>query len=102
VQGGPVNPACKLLLLTHAFAAGAERVELKTDARNARSRAAIAKLGAQFEGIHRKHMRIGDGTMRDTAYFAITRDDWPSVRAGLDARLAAKKIINPSLDGEGG
>jgi RimJ/RimL family protein N-acetyltransferase len=88
-QGGAVNPAAKLLLLTHAFEAGAERVELKTDARNARSRAAIEKLGAQFEGVHRKHMRIGDGTMRDSVYYSIIRDDWAGVRAGLEARLAA-------------
>jgi RimJ/RimL family protein N-acetyltransferase len=88
-QGGAVNPAAKLLLLAHAFACGAERVELKTDARNARSRAAIAKLGAVFEGVHRKHMRIGDGTLRDSAYYSIIRDDWPAVRAGLESRLAA-------------
>lgn len=88
-QGGPVNPACKLLLLTHAFDAGAERVEFKTDVRNTPSRKAIEKLGAQFEGIHRKHMRIGDGTMRDSVYYAITRDDWPGVRARLEHRLAA-------------
>lgn len=88
-QGGAVNPAAKLLLLTHAFACGAERVELKTDARNARSRAAIEKLGAQLEGVHRKHMRIGDGTMRDSVYYSIIRDDWPSARASLEARLAA-------------
>lgn len=88
-QGGAVNPAAKVLLLGHAFAAGAERVELKTDARNARSRAAIEKLGAQLEGVHRKHMRIGDGTMRDSVYYSIIRDDWPSARASLEARLAA-------------
>jgi RimJ/RimL family protein N-acetyltransferase len=89
VQGGAVNPAAKLLLLDHAFACGAERVELKTDARNARSRAAIAKLGAQFEGVLRKQMRIGDGTLRDSAFFSIIREEWPAVRAGLEARLAA-------------
>jgi N-acetyltransferase len=88
-QGGPTNPASKLLLLTHAFDASAERVELKTDVRNARSRAAIEKLGAQFEGVHRRHMRIGDGTMRDSVYYSIIRDDWPAVRAALEARLAA-------------
>lgn len=88
-QGGPINPAAKLLLLDHAFACGAERVELKTDARNARSRAAIAKLGATFEGVHRKHMRIGDGTLRDSAYFSIVAAEWPTLRANLQQRLAA-------------
>lgn len=88
-QGGAVNPAAKLLLVAHAFTCSAERVELKTDARNARSRAAIAKLGAQFEGVLRKQMRIGDGTLRDSAFFSIIREEWPAVRAGLEARLAA-------------
>lgn len=88
-QGGPINPAAKLLLFAHAFASGAERVELKTDARNARSRAAIAKLGAQFEGVHRRHMRRADGTLRDTAWFSVIREEWPAVQAGLEARLAA-------------
>jgi RimJ/RimL family protein N-acetyltransferase len=88
-QGGAANPACKLLLLGHAFECGAERVELKTDARNARSGAAIIKLGAKFEGIHRRHMRRADGTMRDTVYFSIIREEWLSVRIALEVRLAA-------------
>lgn len=89
VQGGAVNPACKLLLLAHAFDSGAERVELKTDALNARSRAAILKLGAQFEGVHRRHMRRKDGSLRDTAWYSILREEWPNARAKLEARLAA-------------
>lgn len=88
-QAGPVNPTAKLLMLGHAFACGAERVELKTDAQNARSRAAILKLGAVFEGIFRHHMRRPDGSWRDTAWYSILRADWPAVRAGLEARLAA-------------
>lgn len=88
-QAGMVNPECKLLLLSHAFAAGANRVELKTDARNARSRAAIAKLGAKQEGIFRAHMVVRDGHIRDTVYFSIIRSEWPQVRAALEARLAA-------------
>ncbi len=105
-QGGPINPASKLLLLTHAFESGAERVELKTDALNARSRAAVAKLGATFEGVHRKHMRRADGSMRDSAYFSLIREEWPAVRARLEARLAAFALENsaphPPLHGEGG
>lgn len=88
-QGGFVNPACKLLLIGNAFEQGAERVELKTDALNAQSRAAMLKMGAQFEGIHRKHMRRADGSLRDTAWFSVIRDEWPAVKAGLEARLAA-------------
>ncbi len=86
-QGTAVNPACKLLLLGHAFACGAERVEFKTDARNARSRAAIAKLGATFEGILRRRHRTQGGRLRDTAYFSILAEEWPAVKAGLTARL---------------
>jgi RimJ/RimL family protein N-acetyltransferase len=88
-QGTFVNPAAKLLLLGHAFASGAERVELKTDALNARSRAAMLKMGARFEGVHRRHMRRADGTLRDTAWFSVLREEWASVKAGLEARLAA-------------
>ena len=88
-QASSVNPECKLLLLNHAFAAGANRVELKTDARNARSRAAIAKLGAKQEGIFRAHMVVRDGHISDSVYFSIIRSEWPGVRAGLEARLAA-------------
>jgi RimJ/RimL family protein N-acetyltransferase len=88
-QGGFVNPSAKLLLLGHAFACGAERVELKTDALNARSRAAMLKMGATFEGIHRRHMRRADGSLRDTAWFSVLREEWPAVKAGLEARLAA-------------
>lgn len=88
VRGGPVNPSCKLLMLRYAFNAGAERVELKTDAENAHSRAAILKLGAQFEGIHRHHMRRPWGGWRDTAWYSILRDEWPAVEAKLEARLA--------------
>lgn len=82
-----VNPSCKLLMLEHAFASGAERVELKTNALNARSRAAISKLGASFEGIHCHHMLQHDGTWRDTAWYSILANQWPSVQVGLEARL---------------
>jgi RimJ/RimL family protein N-acetyltransferase len=87
-RGGPVNPACKRLLLAHAFNAGAVRVEIVTDGVNAASQAAIRKLGARDEGILRKHKITFTGRIRDTAQFAILDEDWPSVREGLDARLA--------------
>ena len=86
-QGGIVNPSCKLLLIGNAFDQGAERVELKTDALNQHSRGAMLKMGATFEGIHRKHMRRADGSLRDTAWFSVIRDEWPVLRAGLEARL---------------
>lgn len=87
-RGGAVNPACKRLLLEHAFNLGAVRVEILTDAINEQSQAAIRKLGARYEGRLTKHKITWTGRVRDTALFAITDDDWPSVRAGLDRRLA--------------
>lgn len=89
VWGTAVNPEAKLLLLGLAFGHGFGRVKLQADARNARSRAAIEKLGAQFEGVLRRHMRRPDGTWRDTAVYSILVDEWPGVRAGLEARLDA-------------
>jgi RimJ/RimL family protein N-acetyltransferase len=88
-RGGAVNPACKRLLLGHAFDGGAVRVEIITDALNAASSAAIRKLGARHEGTLRKHKITWTGRIRDTAAFAILDEDWPDVRAGLEARLAA-------------
>lgn len=87
-QGTAVNPECKYLLLENAFRAGYNRVELKTDAKNARSRAAIRKLGALEEGILRAHMWMPQGYFRDTVYFSILAAEWPGVKAGLEARLA--------------
>lgn len=88
-RGGAINPACKRLLLGHAFGAGAVRVEIITDAVNARSQAAILKLGAKAEGVLRKHKITWTGRARDTAVFAVIDDDWPEVRQTLDRRLAA-------------
>ena len=87
-RGGPVNPACKRLMLGHAFDQGAVRCELVVDAVNARSRAAVLRLGAVEEGILRRHKITHTGRIRDTVVFSITDHDWPSVRARLDARLA--------------
>jgi RimJ/RimL family protein N-acetyltransferase len=85
-----VNLETKLLLLSHAFDdLGCLRVELKTDARNERSRAAMAALPARFEGILRKHMTVPDVGVRDSAYFSVIDDEWPEVRANLQRRLAA-------------
>lgn len=88
--GAGVNVEAKLLLLAHAFETlGCIRVEFKTDARNERSRRALEALPARFEGIFRKHMLVRGGELRDSAYYAITDDEWPEVRANLEQRLAA-------------
>jgi ribosomal-protein-alanine N-acetyltransferase len=88
-QGSAVNPEAKLLLLRHAFETlGALRVQLKTDLRNSQSQRAIEKLGAVREGVLRKQMVLPDGHVRDTVMYAITDDEWPRVRDGLEARLA--------------
>jgi RimJ/RimL family protein N-acetyltransferase len=87
-QGGAVNPECKYLLLENAFAANYNRVEFKTDAKNARSRAALAKLGAKEEGILRGHMWMPQGYFRDSVYFSILAAEWPDVKAALEQRLA--------------
>ena len=85
------NVEAKLLMLELAFEqAGAMRVEFKTDARNLESRRALEALPATFEGIFRKHMLIHAG-IRDSAYYAITDDDWPGVKANLEHRLAAHR-----------
>ena len=83
-----VNTEAKLLMLAHAFEVlGCRRVTLKTDARNQRSRDAIARLGARFDGILRAQQPAVDGVVRDTAYFSILEAEWPAVRAGLEAKL---------------
>ena len=88
--GTQVNPESKLLLLEHAFeTCGFGRVKIQTDVINARSRAAILKLGAVFEGVTRRDVRRPDGTWRDSAVHSILVDEWPTVRAGLLARLGA-------------
>ena len=84
-----VNPEAKLLMLGEAFERGFGRVKLQADSLNDRSRAAIAKLGARFEGIVRRDRPRADGSWRDTAVYSILIDEWPDVRAGLQARLAA-------------
>ncbi len=83
-----VNTECKYLLLRHAFETlGCARVQLKTDALNTRSRAAIKRLGATEEGILRKHIWVQNRRFRDTAMFSIIDDEWPAVRERLQGRL---------------
>ena len=86
--GTRVNPEAKLLLLTHCFEdCGYGRVKIQTDLLNTRSQAAIARLGARREGVSRRDMKREDGTFRDSVVFSILRDEWPEVKAGLQARL---------------
>ncbi len=88
VWGTAVNPAAKLLLFGHAFdALGLERVALRCDHRNTRSHAAIARLGATFEGTLRRFRPAADGTIADVDYFSVLREEWPVVRDGLLSRL---------------
>ena len=88
-QRTAVNTEAKYLMLRHAFETwGCRRVELKTNALNARSRAAMLRIGATEEGTLRKHMINADGSVRDSVYFSVTDDEWPLVRLRLEARLA--------------
>ena len=86
--GTGINVEQKLLLMRHAFETfGCVRVELKTDARNERSRAAMAALPARFEGVMRNHMIVPDVGQRDSAYYSVIEAEWPEVRANLERRL---------------
>jgi RimJ/RimL family protein N-acetyltransferase len=85
----PANTESKYLFLRHCFEAlGCVRVALKTDGRNVRSQEAIARLGAVREGTLRRHMNVR-GYQRDTVYFSILDDEWPSVKSRLESRLAS-------------
>jgi RimJ/RimL family protein N-acetyltransferase len=85
------NREAKLLQLTHAFETlGANRVEFKTHSRNERSRTALGGIGATFEGVFRNHMIMPDGSIRHSAYFSVTRQEWPAVKVSLVAGLAAR------------
>ena len=87
-QRSAVNTEAKLLMLGHAFdTLGATRVELKTHSKNEKSRRAIERIGAKFEGIHRKHMLHHDGSRRDTAWYSIVDDEWPAVKTRLEGMI---------------
>jgi N-acetyltransferase len=89
-----VNVEAKLLMFGFAFEQlGCMRVELKTDARNERSRGAMEALPAKFEGIFRKHMLMPVTGVRDSAYFSIVDDEWPAVRQNLEQRLAGAREV---------
>lgn len=90
-QRTAVNTEAKWLMLRHAFEVwGCMRVELKTDALNQKSRNAILRIGAKEEGTLRRHLVTWTGRVRDTVYFSILADEWPGVKAGLEAKLATR------------
>ena len=83
-----INTEAKLLMLAHAFEVWrVHRVSLMTDARNQRSRDAIARLGASFDGVLRAARVAADGGIRDTAAYSILDAEWPRVKAALLARI---------------
>jgi len=87
MRGGVVNPESKLLMMQQAFDSGVRCVQLRVDALNARSRAAVTKLGAKQDGILRQDRITWTGRTRDTVIFSILAEEWPEVRARLIARL---------------
>jgi N-acetyltransferase len=94
VQRSAVNTEAKLLLLGHAFETWrVRRVSLKTDARNTRSRAAIERLGARFDGVLRAHMPAADAGLRDSAFYSILDTEWPQVRERLAGRIGRDQLF---------
>jgi N-acetyltransferase len=88
-QRTAVNTQCKYMLLRHAFEdLGALRVQMKADARNLRSLAAIERVGATREGVLRRHRVLPDGFVRDSVLYSVVREEWPTVKRGLEARGA--------------
>lgn len=89
--GGPYNAESKLLLFSHAFDdLQLARLALRTDNLNVRSQRALSRLGLVYEGTLRSHMRRQDGTRRDSLYYSLLVDEWPTVRDRLRARVAAR------------
>jgi RimJ/RimL family protein N-acetyltransferase len=87
-QRTALNTEAKYLMLRHAFEGWrVHRVSLQTDARNARSRAAIERIGARLDGVLRAQRPAVDGAVRDSAYYTILEGEWPGVRARLEARI---------------
>ncbi|MEP3047488.1 MAG: GNAT family N-acetyltransferase [Roseibium sp.] len=88
VQRSSLNTECKLMLLTHAFEElNCIAVEFRTHFINRQSRTAIERLGAKFDGVLRSHMKMADGTLRDTAVYSILPHEWPAVKNGLRYKL---------------
>jgi N-acetyltransferase len=91
VQRTAVNTEAKLLLSTHAFETlRVRRIRWKTDARNERSRAAILRLGARFDGVLRAQRVASDGGVRDSAYYSMIASEWPEAKRALEVKLARR------------
>jgi len=89
MQRSPFNTEAKYLLLGHAFEVlDCIAVEFRTHRLNQQSRRAIERLGAQLDGILRAHMVLPNGTVRDTAVYSITANEWPVIKAHLEQKLA--------------
>jgi len=89
VRRTAINTECKYLLLRHAFETlEAIRVQLKTDSRNLRSQRAIERLGAMKEGVLRNHMIMPDGQYRHSVYYSVIKQEWPAVKARLEAFMS--------------
>ena len=89
-----INFDCKLALLTHCFETlGTNRVQLKTQHNNMRSRKAIEKIGGIYEGVLRQHMLKDDGTFRSSAYFSLLAEEWPTAKANLEKLLDEKMEV---------
>ncbi|APR80405.1 putative acetyltransferase [Minicystis rosea] len=98
VQRTSINTEQKLLMLTHAFEAWrVRRISFITDARNARSRAALERIGARFEGLRRAHFPAPDGTIRDSATFSILLAEWPDTKARLERLSQRRASVAPAL-----
>ncbi len=91
-QRTAINTEAKYLMMRHAFETlGCNRVELKTDMLNTKSRNAILRIGARQEGVLRSHMVTWSGRLRDTVYFSVIAPEWPEVKANLEAKMASKR-----------
>ena len=94
-QRSHINSNSKLLLLTHAFEIlGAVRVQLRTHEKNQKSRNAISRLGATFEGILRSHRLLSTGDYRNTALFSLLNDEWPDAKVNLQNKIAKDRLQN--------
>ncbi len=88
VQRGPINTECKFLMLHHAFEVlDCVAVEFRTHFMNQQSRRAIERLGAKLDGVLRSHMKLANGTLRDTAVYSILQNEWPTVKAHLSYEM---------------
>ena len=91
-QRTAVNTEAKLLMMQYTFdELYCNRVEWKTDALNERSRNAILRLGATYEGLHRAHMVREDGSLRDTVYYSVIREEWPDIQKRLTDKLSQRR-----------